>query len=116
MLIPEIKNYYVIAPEHIDIDEWIPEDPAHVDFWLRLCIGEPGKDGADFYDVHVVTQKQMSQVDKSNHIHIIPLYSSAQNLITELQTKVGNCRDISWIGAQEQLRQLFHWEYEGMSK
>ena len=114
MLIPEIKNYYAIAPDFFEIDGWVPDDPEHVDFWLRLCIGETGKEGADFYDVHVVTQNQMSQVKKSDYIHMIPWYNSSQELIKELKAKVAKCQDVSWIGVQDQLRKMFHWEYEGM--
>ena len=115
MIVPELKSY--IVSDYIDgkidnVDDWMPEDPELVDFWFEISVGVKGTDGADNFSVHLVSQKQLSQISNKDRLLVIPYFESMKKLISQIEITISKCTDVSWPGVCEQLNSHFHWEYE----
>lgn len=106
---PVIKDYFCIDIENID--EWNPEDPEFVDFWLDIYVGFEESEGSDNFGLHVVTQRQLSQVINKKYLLIIPYYEGIKQILEEIETTLEKCKDINWLGASNQIEKLYFWEY-----
>ncbi|MFV7782684.1 Imm8 family immunity protein [Shewanella marisflavi] len=93
------------------IDKWIFEDPAEVDFWLNISVGAEGMKGTNDFQVHVITQKSLSQSTDKGHLLVLPYYSWDETL-KELNKVLSNCADVSWEGMFRQISKHYCWEYE----
>jgi hypothetical protein len=110
----EIKSFD--CADHDPIDKWVPDDPAEVDFWCTVAIGIRDDEGADYFQVHVVTQKALSQVSDKRYILVVPYYENWNQIIAQLYEKMELCKDVSWAGFTEQFSELFAWEYDGYNR
>ena len=68
-------------------------------------------DGTNNFQVHVVTQKLLSQITDKKHLLVLPYYSWAKT-IEETNKILSNCTDVSWEGMFKQIAKHFCWEYE----
>jgi hypothetical protein len=110
----EIKSYD--CADHDPIDTWIPDDRAVVDFWCTVAIGIQDEEGADYFQVHVVTQRALSQVSDKKYILVVPYYDNWNQIIRLIDEKMKSCKDVSWAGFTEQFSRVFAWEYEGYKR
>jgi len=106
---PEIKQYWSSDIENLD--DWAPDDSQHVDIWFSVAIGIKGEVGADNFQVHLVSQNQLSQVENKEYLLVIPYYETWTNVMEHLNRAIQACKDISWAGMSSQLEKLFLWEY-----
>ena len=113
---PEIQHYWCTEIE--DLDHWQPADPEYVDLWFSVAIGIEGEseNGADNFLVHLVTQKQLSQIEEKEYLLVIPFYISWSEVMDALKTSIAECKDINWRGMSLQLEKLYHWEYHNFRR
>jgi hypothetical protein len=93
------------------ISEWVFDDPLEVDFWLNISVGAKGMDGTSDFQVHVVTEKLISQIHDKNHLLTLPYYSWDQTL-AKINKTLASCVDVSWEGMFKQVAKHYSWEYE----
>jgi len=110
-ILTEIKSYD--CADHDPIDKWIPDDPALVDFWCTVAIGIKNQEGADYFQVHVVTQQALSHVDDKQYLLVIPYYENWNQILDLICEKMDLCKDVNWAGFTEQFSKVFAWEYDG---
>ncbi|WDD97439.1 Imm8 family immunity protein [Thalassomonas actiniarum] len=110
LLTPEIQSYDCC--DHDPIDEWVPEDPSMVDYWLNISVGVKGEIGSNNYQVHVVTQGVLSQIKSKSHLLILPYYEGFTQVLREINYKLIDCSDVSWEGVFSRIAKLYAWEYE----
>ncbi len=108
---PELKSWDCV--EHDPIDSWVPDDPSLVDIWCNLSIGVSGEEGADNFEVRIVTQRLVSQLRDYDHVLVISYYEGWQQVLELINAKIAGCKDISWSGISAQLSGVFKWEYDG---
>ncbi|CAM2825353.1 hypothetical protein SHLO109777_02965 [Shewanella loihica] len=63
------------------------------------------------FQVHVITQKSLSQSTDKGHLLVLPYYSWDETL-KELNKVLSNCADVSWEGMFRQISKHYGWEYE----
>lgn len=107
----EIKSYDCI--EHDPIDEWIPEEPDLVSFWCCISIGIKGQEGFDYFQVHVVTSRMLSQITDKKYTLVLPYYENFQQVIDVINQQMELCKNINWVGFTEEFSKIYHWEYSG---
>jgi hypothetical protein len=107
----EIKSFD--CADHDPIDKWIPEDPSFVDYWCTIAVGIKGEEGADYFQVHVVTQQALSQVEDKNYLLVVPYYQGWSQIVKLIEEKMDLCKHVSWPCFTEQFSKMFAWEYEG---
>ncbi|MBT8141913.1 MAG: hypothetical protein HKN88_10165 [Gammaproteobacteria bacterium] len=107
---PIIKEWDCIT--HDPIENWEPEDRSMVEFWCNISIGIEGQKGADNFNVHVTTEKMLSQLAHKDYILVIPYYESWSQVLNILNTKVNDISGINWQGISLELSKMFQWEYE----
>ena len=111
---PEIKCWD--CTDHDPIDGWIPDDPEMVNYWCNVAIGIEGETGADNFQVHVVTEKMMSQIEDKEYLIILPYYEGWSQVLDAINQKIAGISELSWAGISEKLSKLFYWEYEGYKR
>jgi hypothetical protein len=111
---PEIKSWDCV--DHDPIEEWVPEDPSNVDYWCNISIGIEGEEGADNFQVHVVSENMLSQISSKQHIIVVPYYEGWNQVLKAVKLKLDKCSDIEWSGMSLQIAKLFYWEYEGYNE
>ena len=109
---PEIKSWDCV--DHDPIDEWEPDDPSMVEYWCNIAIGIEGEDGADNFEVHVVTERMLPQIEDKSNLLVLPYYEGWNQVLTALNTKISGITALNWVGMSEDLSKIFAWEYEGM--
>ena len=108
---PEIKSWD--CTDHDPIEEWKPEDPSLVEYWCNIAIGVEGEEGADNFQVHVVTERMLPQIDDKKYMLVIPFYEGWNQVLETLNSKIEGINELNWSGISEKLSKLFYWEYEG---
>lgn len=119
---PELKSWDCF--DHDPIEDWVPETDT-VLYWLVLHIGLPGSEAASMFTVPVANHKGLHTPewkqrhrmprDKTITPIVVDPYSW-QAVHAEVEHRLGEISGISWFDLQEQLRLIFHWEYEGYVK
>lgn len=107
----EIKSWDCV--EHDPIEEWQPDDPLFVEFWCNVAIGVEGEEGADNFQVHVVTERMLSQINDKNYMLVLPCYEGWEQVLRSLNSKLDDVGELSWAGVSEKLSKIFCWEYGG---
>jgi len=105
----EIKDWFI--EEHFPIADWEPADRSDVEFWCTLEIGEVDAQGTDMFQVHVVTERAIRNLENKEYLFVIPYYESWESTLELLKDKVSGFDDVSWSGLSEQLSEVFYWEY-----
>ncbi len=108
-LIPVVKSFD--CADYDPIEQWAFDDPTEVEFWLSIEVGIESEAGSNLFQVHVVTQKMLSQIYPNNHLLILPYYSWADTL-SSINKVLSTCSDVSWEGMFNQVSKHFCWEYE----
>ena len=106
---PEIKDYWCTDIENIK--NWMPDDPENVDLWFSVAIGIEGEKSADNFQVHLVTERQLSQIATKEYLLVVPYYTSWADVMEKLERSIQACRDINWVGMSAQLEEIYLWEY-----
>ncbi len=109
MLSPEIKSYFCTDIDNIET--WFPHDPEYVSFWIDVIIGLKGSDAGDNFQVHVVTQKQLSQIENKEYLLIIPYFENIEKVIELLNKTIKECKGINWAGVSIDLSKKYLWDY-----
>lgn len=107
---PEIKSWDCTD---LPIEEWKPEDPYLVDFWCNLSIGIEGEDGADNFQVHVVSEKILPQLKNKEYMVVIQYYEGWDQILEILKDMISGINALNWFSMSEELSKMFYWEYEG---
>ncbi len=120
-LSPELKGWD--CTDHDPIEDWVPESDT-VLFWLVLHLGWPGSEAADLFTVpvanpkglHTPEWKQRHRVPRDTTITpiVVDPYSW-DAVLSEVHRRLGEISGYDWLDLQEQLRLIFHWEFEGRS-
>lgn len=97
--------------DHDPIDEWIPDDPARVNYWCNVAIGVEGEDGADDFQVRVVTEQLLSQVEDRSFLIVLPYYEGWAQVLDAINERLDDIQELNWAGMQEPLAKLFFHEY-----
>ncbi|MFC1773389.1 Imm8 family immunity protein [Pseudomonadota bacterium] len=108
---PEIKSWD--CADHDPIEEWQPDDPSLVEYWCNIAIGVKGEEGADNFQVHVVTEKMLPQIKDKNFMLVLPYYEGWNQVLDALNSKLEDINELNWSGMSEKLAKMFYWEYEG---
>ena len=108
----EIKSWD--CSDHDPIEDWVPDDPADVEFWCNLAIGLEEGTGADNFQVHVATQKALSRILDKRKVVVIPYYEGWGKTLEIFRSIVSDCEDIDWLRVSEHLSTHFFWEYGDM--
>jgi len=108
---PIIKSWD--CTDHDPIDEWVPDDPSMVEFWCNVAIGIEGEKGADNFEVHVVTEAMLPQIEEKKYLLVVPYYEGWNQIIEALNTKIKEINELNWLAMSDKLSKMFHWEYEG---
>jgi Immunity protein 8 len=105
--------------EHPNLRTFYPEDPETVTFILQIDIGPRKKGGSDSYTIRVATPQGLAllpvQEDGTiayGKLLIIARYDY-DTIWKWLEATVDRCEANSWEGCVENLRDKFHWEFEG---
>ena len=118
MVTPELKGWD--CSDHDPIEDWVPESDT-VLYWLVLHLGLPDAEGADLFTVPVANHKglhtpEWKQRHRGRHDKtIVPIVVDPytwEGVLAEVHRRLREISDINWFGLQEQLRLVFHWEYE----
>lgn len=109
---PHIKSWD--CAEHDPIENWKPEDPEYVDFWLNVTIGIKDEIGGDNFQVHVVTSKQLSKIEDKKYILVIPYYLGIEKVISNLEKSIEGLTDLNWQGISEKISKLYLWEFKDL--
>jgi hypothetical protein len=108
---PEIKSWD--CTDHDPIEEWQPDDPSLVEYWCNIAIGIEGEEGTDNFQIHVVTEKMLPQINDKNYIIVLPYYEGWNQVLSTLNSKLEGINELNWAGMSEKLSKMFYWEYEG---
>ena len=103
-----------------DLAEWVPPGDEVV-YWLTLQIGSADAVGADNFTVCVATPlglrsdlgRLIAPAPKRGDAIVLLEYSWPA-VLAEVQRRLDSCAGPTWTHVQDELRQHFHWEYEGM--
>ena len=106
---PHIKSWDCIS--HDPIEEWKPEDPSMVDFWCNVVIGIQNQEGCDNFQIHVVTEKMIPQIDDKNYMLVIPYYENWNQVLSIIESRIKDITGINWQGISLELSKIFRWEY-----
>ena len=106
---PEIKDCW--CDEINDLNTWEPSDPQFVDLWFYVAIGIEGEESSDNFQVHLVSEAQLTQIQNKKYMLVIPYYESWADVILRLRESIKSCEDINWLGMSSQLEKQYLWEY-----
>ncbi len=115
---PELKGWD--CTDHHPIEDWVPASDT-VLYWLVLHIGMPGSEAAALFTVpvanhqglHTPEWKQRHRVPRDKTITPIVVDPYAwPAVLAEVHRRLGEISGINWFDLQEQLREIFHCEYE----
>ena len=106
---PEIKGIY---SEIKDIEDWKPENPTEVDFFVTFSIGIEGKKGSDDFTLHIVTSNIVSQLQDKRKLFVISYYDQWDTILKKVNEIVFKENHTNWQSICERLSTYFHWEYE----
>jgi hypothetical protein len=101
--------------DHDPIETWVPEDAAHVDFWMNFTIGEDVSAGDNFL-AHIVTHgalKHLRGPENQKSLVVLGEYSWPA-VLQAVDAILEQCRAHDWSGMTDRLRRHLSWEYEGM--
>jgi hypothetical protein len=105
---PVILNFDCI--DHDPIEEWVPENPKNVDFWMNFTIGPDSRAG-DYFQVHVLTEENFKATKEKRHAIVIKEYS-LDNLLIEIDKILEKCHGSDWEEMSLKLSQYMGWEFE----
>lgn len=106
---PELKDYW--CSDIDDLDNWEPDDPQYVDLWFSVAVGIEGEEGADDFQVHLVSERQVSQIQDKKYMLVIPYYKNWKDVVSRVRESISTCEDINWLGMSLQLEKKYLWEY-----
>lgn len=99
---------------HDPVDEWIPADDSEVHYTLTLEIGPAGGEGADLYDVSIVTPKSINALnlgrELSNSKTMVISPYSWENVISEIEAILDLCEGETYRERTAILCERFSWE------
>lgn len=118
MLSPELKSWSCV--DHDPIEDWVPDSDT-VLYWLGLRLGIPGDRAADLFTVPVANvnglqtpawkQRHRYPNDRTITPIVVDPYSWP-GVLEEIHRRLSGITGPDWSTLQEQLRLVFHWEYE----
>ena len=97
--------------DHDPIEDWVPDDPALVEYWCNVAIGIEGENGANNFQVHVVTEEMLSQIENKNFLIVLPYYEGWSQVLDAINVRLDEIRELNWAGMQEPLSKMFLHEY-----
>ena len=106
---PEIKSWD--CTDHDPIEDWVPDDRSLVEYWCNVSIGIEGEEGAGNFQVHVVTERMLSQIENKDFMIVLPYYEGWNQVIDAIKERLEEIRDLNWAGMQGPLSKLFMHEY-----
>ena len=96
---------------HLDpIEEWIPEDPYDVDFWMNFTIG-PNESSGDNFDVRIVTPNNLRGKDSDKYAIVLKEYS-LQLVLETVNKMLEDIQALDWVHVTDELSKKMHWEYQ----
>ncbi|WP_221033311.1 Imm8 family immunity protein [Actomonas aquatica] len=101
--------------DHDPIDQWRPEDPDFVDYWLCLHIGPDEEDGADFFYVNVITEyslRSLAGADAVERKKIVLKSYSWSRVIGAVEEILSSVEGHDWSAISSELNRHFAWEFE----
>jgi hypothetical protein len=117
-MVPVIQH--IFCSDIPDVERWVPQDEA-VAYWLDLTSGLPNQAGGDNFQVCVATPEGLASTrhqmkprgSSVPHPIVVRPYTWAA-VLEQLDIRIRDCAGETWLDAQEKLRRVFVWEYEGM--
>ena len=109
----EIKDYSRTGNE--DLSSYEPEDKQVFMFTLLLSIGVKGQEGADFFEVDVVSPGYLEQLNRPPFFirHTILAINYDVPTVVALITKyVDGLEEESWEKLVNKIGRMARWEYE----
>jgi|WetSurMetagenome_2_1015567.scaffolds.fasta_scaffold1127688_1 hypothetical protein len=100
-----------------NIRNWFPADPADIDEFIVLHIGQKGKKGADEFIIRITTPKALQNLADINNvvvasnILIMKMYD-LDVLLRWIDCTVAKCAGKNWNATARNLTSYFAWEYE----
>lgn len=113
LLKPVLK--YCDCIDHDPIDEWIPSSDTEVFYYLCLHIGPADNEGADLFNVQVVTPLAINEHNLGKTLSkykIVVNPYSWDNVLSVLNEILYNCEGVNWNQQASQLSKYFDWEFE----
>ena len=101
--------------DHDPIEEYHPDDPASVDYWLCLHIGPADGRGADMFYVNILSEAAAYELDADALARrkkiVLAEYSwdAVMHAVDQILCEVDGP---SWHEIARQLSQRFAWEFE----
>lgn len=109
--VPQIKSFDCV--DHDPIEQWVPSDPNDVDFWMNFSIGMAGEEGADNFQVHVVTRKSSSSSSAVEPKYSVVLEAySWPALLKAVAAVLESCKGSNWNDISAKLAGKFAWEFD----
>ncbi len=110
------NDHCMESPE--EYDNWEPENPADVDEWIKILVGQREGEG-HWFQVHVCTYHAMSSVIDKRYMFPIEYWVSVDDLIDKLDKFISDTlkadldleNDLDYGIAMENLSKYWLWEY-----
>ncbi len=105
---PEILSFECVELE--PVQDWIPDDPYDVDFWMTFFIGEEGK-GGDYFYARVATPNNLHGKNSDKYAIVLTEYSLF-SVLDEVNKKLEEIEAEDWAHVADELSKFMKWEYE----
>jgi hypothetical protein len=92
------------------IQNWVPDDPYDVDFWMNFTIG-PDTKGGDNFQVHIVTPNNLQDKDSDKHAIVVKEYEFS-SVLKAVENMLDQSQGENWSEISEKLSKLMYWEFE----
>ncbi len=100
-----------------NLEKYVPDDPDLFDIAISLDIGIENEEGADIFQVSILTPKWLLMNCAKNEI-FIPRHSlivqqyDYSNIVQKLNKICIKCQGNSWEECSLKLSRYFQWEFE----
>lgn len=106
-----------ISSTDIDLDTFVPDDPAVVGAWLTLLVGPLSAPNGDLFEVCVCTpgyliQRTAENEPISGRFHLVFAQWNTEKILTALINLVESTTGDSWAAIGRELSKSFKWEFD----
>jgi len=111
----EIKYFH--SPDIVDLEKFMPKNPAEFCFLLQVMVGEKGQEGEESFDVIVCTPKWLLKNNAKENIvyglhHLIVFEYNFSRISTALKQIVETPVFNNWDEVVERIGRIGKWEFE----
>jgi len=110
---PVLKSFDCV--DHDPIDQWKPDDPSFVDYWLCLHIGPEEEEGSDIFYVNILTEnavRALSGEEATKRKKIVLSSYSWSSVLQTIERTIDSIEGSDWSSLSAQLSEHFSWEFE----